>query len=80
MEKLKNDAIEDINHAYEEGSESIQEENTCQIYSYTITGSEEVKSIQLIASWVSEKFTEIMTEMNVEQLLISISESQTMKI
>ena len=80
MEKLENDAIEDINHAYEEGSKSIQEGNTCEIYSYTITGSEEVKSIQLIASWVSEKFTEIMTDMNVEQLLISMSESQTMRI
>ena len=50
MEKFENDAIEDINYAYEEGSESIQKGNTCEIYSYTITGSEEVKSIQLIAS------------------------------
>ena len=79
-EEAWKDAIEVINHAYEEGSESIQERNTCEIYSYAITGSEEVKSIQLIASWVSEKFTDIMIDINVEQLLISMSESRTMRI
>ena len=80
MEKLENDDYEDIDHAHEEGSDPAQAKNTCEIYSYFIAGSEAMKPIQLIASWVSEKFTNIMTDMDTEQLWISMNESQTMWI
>ena len=46
-----------------------------KIYSYTILGGEEVKSIQIISSCSSKTFENEITNIDFEQLLLSMSES-----
>ena len=64
MEEVENNDNECIDYLGEkEQAEAVTVEG---IYSYIIAGTEELKSIQLIASWMSERFEEIITGMNIE--------------
>ena len=51
-----------------------------QIYSYTIEGIDGINPIQLIASWESQRFRDIMTNIDLEQLQLSMNEYQTTEI
>ena len=79
MEEAKNNDNESIDYSGEEEKEQAEAVTVEGIYSYTIAGSEELKSVKLIASWVSERFEEIITGMDIEQLLMSINESQSVR-
>ena len=56
---------------------NLHEEDHAGIYSYTILGSDEIKPIQIIASCSSEKFRDAITDIDIEQLLLSMNKSLT---
>ena len=68
-------------HESEEGEEyqseyiNLHEDYLAGIYSYTILGSDEIKPIQIIASCSSERFIDLMTDIDIEQLLLSMNKS-----
>ena len=68
-------------HESEEGEEyqseyiNLYEDYLAGIYSYTILGSDEIKPIQIIASCSSERFIDLMTDIDIEQLLLSMNKS-----
>ena len=53
-----------IDHTSGEDPESAEATN--KIYSLIITGSDEIKSLKLIPSWILERFEEIITCMDME--------------
>ena len=71
---------EDFDSKYEEESSQSQGIRTSEIYSFVINGINGVLPIQLIASCMSDKFEDIMTNLDMEELLIAMSESQTLQL
>ena len=79
MEEAENNDNESIDYSGEEEKEQAGAVTVEGIYSYTIAGTQELKSVQLIASWVSERFENIITGMDIEQLLMSMKECQALR-